>query len=93
MKKNKQTSNHHQFEKLYNCNTKSLSSFVWFYGKSTLVGYLMPNPVYIYIKYMVCENIFKQARAHVLCTVKWFQVLLYNGYYSASVNCLHTVCR
>ena len=24
-------------------------SSVWFYGQSTIVGYLMPNPVYTYI--------------------------------------------
>ena len=28
-------------------------SLVWFYGISTIVGYLMPNPVYIY---MICEH-------------------------------------
>ena len=26
---------------------------VWFYGISTIVGYLMPNPFYTYIKYMI----------------------------------------
>ena len=26
-----------------------LKSLVWFYGISTIVGYLMPNPVYTYI--------------------------------------------
>ena len=25
---------------------------VWFYGTSTIVGYLMPNPLYIYTKYI-----------------------------------------
>ena len=31
---------------------------VWFYGISTIVGYLMPNPVfYIHIKYMMCKYI------------------------------------
>ena len=24
---------------------------VWFYGTSTVVGYLMPNPLYTYIQY------------------------------------------
>ena len=29
-------------------------SLVWFYGISTIVGYLMPNPfLYIYIKYVI----------------------------------------
>ncbi len=27
-------------------------SLVWFYGISTIVGYLMPNPFYTYIKYI-----------------------------------------
>ena len=27
-----------------------------------------------------------------LCTVKWFQVLLYNSHNLTSVICLHTVC-
>ena len=26
-----------------------LFSLVWFYGISTIVGYLMPNPLYTYI--------------------------------------------
>ena len=26
--------------------------FVWFYGISTMLGYLMPNTFYIYIKYI-----------------------------------------
>ena len=34
---------------------------VRFYGISTTIGYLMPNPVYTYILniYMVCKHIFK----------------------------------
>ena len=33
--------------------------FVWFYGISTIVGYIMPNPfyTYIYIRYMISEQI------------------------------------
>ena len=38
---------------------------VWFYGISTLVGHLMPNPFYTYVKYDLLtnfeDNIFKQA--------------------------------
>ena len=35
-----------------------LFGLVWFYGISTVVGYLMPNPIYsIYIKYMICKQI------------------------------------
>ena len=26
------------------------NGLVWFYGISTIVGYLMPNPVYLYIR-------------------------------------------
>ena len=32
---------------------------VWFYGISTIVGHLMPNPLYTYIKYMVSKHILK----------------------------------
>ena len=28
---------------------------VGFYGRATLVSYLMPNHVYTYIKYVVCK--------------------------------------
>ena len=32
---------------------------VWFYGISTIEGYLMPNPVYTYILniFMICKHI------------------------------------
>ena len=30
---------------------------VWFYGISTIVGYLMPNPCDTYIKYVLCKHI------------------------------------
>ena len=29
--------------------SRYISSFVWFYGISTIVGYLMTNPIYTYI--------------------------------------------
>ena len=29
----------------------------WFYGTSVFVGYLTPNPLYLYIRYMICERI------------------------------------
>ena len=56
--------------------------WVGFYGISTIVGYLMPNPLYTYILniydlFTHFYDIFKQARAHFLHTVKRFQVLLY----------------
>ena len=31
---------------------------VWFYGISTIAGYLMPNPLYTYITYMISKHIF-----------------------------------
>ena len=33
-----------------------LFDLVWFYGISTIVGYLIPNPVYKYIRYMWFVN-------------------------------------
>ena len=33
---------------------------VWFYGISTIVGYLIPNAVYTYIQYMICKKIVKE---------------------------------
>ena len=51
---------------------------IWFYGTSTSVGYLTPNPVFIhkilFIKnfiyqiYMICKHIFKWAWSHFFCT-------------------------
>ena len=43
---------------------------VGFYYISTLVGYVMPDPIYAYIKYMIrklinCWQHFKQARAYL----------------------------
>ena len=32
-------------------------SLAGFYSMSTTVGYLMPNPLYTYIKYMICKHI------------------------------------
>ena len=34
-----------------------LFGWVGFYGISTNVVYLMPNPIYIYIKYMISKHI------------------------------------
>ena len=36
----------------------SIKSLVWFYGTSTLVGYLMPDTVHTHIFNMICEYIF-----------------------------------
>ena len=41
-------------------NTNNLYK-VWFYGISTLVGYLMPNLVYKYISNMICKHFLKNA--------------------------------
>ena len=55
---------------------------VGFYGISTLVGYLMPNPVCTYMIYKHFEdNISKLDRAQFLYTIKWFQVFLFNNNY------------
>ena len=37
------------------------SGLVWFYGISTFLGYLKPNPVYTYILNinMICKHIFR----------------------------------
>ena len=32
---------------------------VWFYDISTIVGHLMPNPSYTYIRYMISKHILK----------------------------------
>ena len=34
-----------------------LFALVWFYGISTIVGYLMSNPVFTYILNMICKYI------------------------------------
>ena len=55
---------------------------VWFYGISTIVGYLMPNPFYTYIKYMISKHILKitflnkPEPVFLLHTIKWFHLIL-----------------
>ena len=54
---------------------------VKFYGILTIIGYLMPNPLYKYIKHMICKHILlitflNEPNFILLQTVKWFQVLL-----------------
>ena len=48
-----------------------------FYSISTIVGYLMPNPVYAYKIYDLLthfvDDIFKRLWPHFLPTIKWFQ--------------------
>ena len=49
---------------------------VRFYGISTIVGYLMPNPLYTYIKYIWFVNTYSWKHFKwVWHTVKWFQIL------------------
>ena len=38
-------------------SVKVWSDFIRFNGISTIVGHLMPNPFYTYIKYMISEHI------------------------------------
>ena len=58
--------------KLTHKRKSALVDLVGFYGISTIVGYLMPNPVYTYILFVntFVDNIFKWAQAHFLHTVK-----------------------
>ena len=72
---------------------------VWFYGISTILGYLMPNPIHTYTLniYMICEyilldNILKQIWALFCTQLNDFKVLLYNSHNLTSVICLHTNC-
>ena len=86
------------FEALQENKTIRLDSFfftslliwfgdVWFYGISTIVGYLIPNSVYTYI-YIKCnhklqtyfvDNILKRTWS-LFAKNKYFQVLLYHIY-------------
>ena len=42
--------------RIYVCKDKWFG-LVWFYGISTIIGYLMPNPVYTYIRLLICKHI------------------------------------
>ena len=58
---------------------KDWFGLVGFYGISTIMGYLMPNPVYTYIRYVFCKHILRFLNEPELIffpTVNWFQVLL-----------------
>ena len=39
----------HIYIYIYIYKSDKMNSFVWFYGISTIVGYLMPNPIFTYI--------------------------------------------
>ena len=56
---------------------------VWFYGISTIIGYLMPNPFYTYILNMISKHILwitslNEPDLIFLHTVKWFHLFLSN---------------
>ena len=60
------------------------TKYIWFglvgfYGISTIVGYLMPNPFYTYINIwflnIFFDNIFNEPELILFCTVKWFPLL------------------
>ena len=46
-------------KKLYTKAREVLFGWAWFYGISTIVGHLMPNPFDAYIKYMISKHILK----------------------------------
>ena len=46
------TDSEDDFESLTQVDINGERVLVWFYGISTLVGYLMPNPLYKYIRYI-----------------------------------------
>ena len=71
---------------------------VWFHGKSTFVGYLIPNPLYTYVKfifsllgflwYINCCSLFNAKTFLYICTKYiWFGLV---GFYGIStiVGCL-----
>ena len=75
-----------------NCK-KIFRWLVVFYGISTLIGYLMPNPVYTHIsnishRWIACRQHYFQMGC--LNTVEWFQVLLPNT--NHSINHYLFVC-
>ena len=56
---------------------------VRFYDISTIVGYLMPNPIYthilnIYLEIHFIDNILKHTWDNFFNTSKWFQIFLSN---------------
>ena len=41
----------------YRADVSNWLGLVWLYGISTIVGYLMPNPGFTYVKYMIWKHI------------------------------------
>ena len=63
-------------------------SLVGFYGITTIVGYLMSNPLYTSISSLwthLVNYILKQTRALFCKQLNWFQVLLYSNHNLTSV--------
>ena len=56
------------FFKLALTHPNSWLGWVWFDGISNIVGYLMPNTLYTYIKYMICK--------HILLITLWAHLFL-----------------
>ena len=56
-----------------------LFGLIWFYGISTIVGHLMLNSFYTYIKYKIFTHILKipllnKPELVLFPTVKWFRL-------------------
>ena len=61
---------------------------------STLLGYLMPNPLYTYIKYMISKHILIIfSKEPVFILFGQFQELLYNSRNLTSAICFARVIR
>ena len=55
---------------------------IWFYNISTIVGYLTPNPIYVYILNMISKHIsqitFLNDPELIFHSVKWFILFISN---------------
>ena len=75
------------------CVGELVGWLVVFFSISTLVGYLMPNPLYTFVLNRIYKWIFWRQhflnKPELIClhTVKWFQVLLSNTYNSIQHKC------
>ena len=71
-----------------NVFTENVSKFalVWFYGISTIVGYLMLNTlyIYIYIKYMICKHFFRYTQLNDQTVL--FQTIQFSHLFTLSLN-------
>ena len=56
---------------------QTIFGLVWFYGKSNIVGYLIPNSIFTYILNIWFVNTFcRYKQLTFLHKVKWFQEML-----------------